>query len=142
MSITSAHKIAPILILLCGFCTSAFAGTVYTYSGTFDYRIPEDPSSTKGPMLDAVIDVPDHLTIFDLDIGINLTHSSVFDLQIFLISPSGTSVCLNMYDLEDYFNGEDNIKTIFDDEAGTPISQAGSDLSGRFQPVDPLSAFD
>jgi subtilisin-like proprotein convertase family protein len=136
------QKIVPLLILLGGFCTPAFAGTVYTYSDTFNYRIPADPASTKGPMLDAVINVTDHLTIFDLDIGINLTHSNVFDLQIFLESPSGTRVCLNMYDLDEYFDGEDYIKTIFDDEAEIPISEAGSDLSGRFQPIDPLSAFD
>jgi subtilisin-like proprotein convertase family protein len=131
-----------IFIFLSGFCIPAFAGLVYSYSGEFDLRIPADPNSSRGPMDDAIIEIPDHLTISDLDISINLTHSNVFDLQIFLVSPSGTKVCLSRYDIEQYFEGEDYINTIFDDEAEVSIEEAFSDFTGRFQPRDPLAAFD
>ncbi len=136
------QKIIAIFVLLGGCCVPAFAGLVYSYSGEFDLRIPADPNNSRGPMYDAVIEIPDHLTIYDLDIGINLTHSNVFDLQIFLESPSGTRVCLNMYDFEQYFEGEEYIDTVFDDEANVPIDEAESDFSGRFRPKDPLAAFD
>ena len=131
-----------IFIFLSGFCVTAFAGPVYSYSGEFDLRIPADSNSSRGPMDDAVIEIPDHLIISDLDISINLTHSNVSDLQIFLVSPSGTRVCLNRYDLEQYFDGEDFINIVFNDEADVPIEEADSDLSGSFQPRDPLAAFD
>ncbi len=93
-------------------------------------------------MRDAVIEIPNHLTIKDLDIGIDISHSQVFDLQIFLESPSGTKVCLNMYDIDEYFQGEDYMNIIFDDEANIPIAEAGQQFIGRFKPKDPLSAFD
>jgi subtilisin-like proprotein convertase family protein len=143
MSITNLiQRIITLFVLIAGFCVPAFAGLVYSYSGEFDLRIPADPNSNRGPMDDAVIEIPDHLTISDLDIGINLTHSNVSDLQIFLVSPSGTKVCLSRHDFKQYFDGEDLINTIFDDEADVPIEEAASDFSDRFQPRDPLAAFD
>lgn len=120
---------------------SAFGGPAYpvdihTYSGQFDLRIPADPDSTKGWMSDAVVEVTDHLDILDLDVGLSLTHTKVFDLQIFLESPSGTRMCLNMYNpFDEYFEGEDYIGTVFDDEAGLPIEEASPPFTGRFRPM-------
>ena len=86
-------------------------------------------------MTEAIIKVPDHLTIYDLDFGINLTHTNVFDLQIFVQSPLGTRLCLNMYDVEKgFFKGEDYIQTIFDDEAEIPIEDGTAPFTGRFRP--------
>jgi subtilisin-like proprotein convertase family protein len=123
------------------FCNSVFAYPVYTYSGEFDLRIPADPNSSKGLMYNAVIEIPDHLTIRDLDVGINLTHSNIFDLQIFLVSPSDTGVCLNIYNIDEFFVAEDYIGTIFDDEAELSIDEADSRFTGRFRPRDSLAAF-
>jgi len=123
-------------------CFSALANPVQTYGGEFDLRIPADPNRSSGAMYDAVIEIPDHFSVYDLDVGISLTHDSVFDLQIFLVSPAGTRVCLNMYDLDDYFEGEDYVDTIFDDESEIPIDQAEPQFTGRFRPKDSLAAFD
>ena len=154
-----------IFVIVRGFCLSAVANPVYTYTGEFDLENSEDPNSSanpvqtyggefdldipadsndsKGWMVDAVIEVPDHGTIEDLDVGLNLTHESVFDLQIFLESPSGTVVCLNLYDpSNEYLEGEDYVDTVFDDEAEVPIGEAEPPFPGRYQPEDPLSAFD
>jgi len=131
-----------IVILQWVCCTSVFAGPVYTYGGEFNLRIPADPNSSKGLMYDAIVNIPDHFTIYDLDVGIGLTHSNVFDLKIFLESPSGTKVCLNMYDVGEYFAGEDYIDTIFDDEADIPIEMAEPQFTGNFRPKEPLAAFD
>ncbi len=122
-----------------------FANEVYTYSGDFNLQIPADLNAGKGWMADAVIDIDRHLTILDLDVGITLTHSNVFDLQIFLLSPAGTRMCLNMYDpLSEFFTGADYTQTVFDDEALVPIAQAQPPFTGRFRPYssDGLELFD
>ena len=112
-----------------------FAGEVYTYSGDFNLQIPAEPDTSKGWMADAVIEIDRHVTILDLDIGITLTHSNVFDLQIFLQSPEGTTLCLNTYDFRsEFFQGEDYTQTVFDDEAQTHIAQAQPPFTGRFKP--------
>ena len=121
-----------------------FAGPVHTYPGDFNLPILDEPGSGV-EMTEAVIKVPDHFTISDLDVGINLTHTNVFDLQIFLQSPAGTRICLNMYDFKkEFFEGRNYTNTIFDDEAPVSIRQAKSPFTGRFKPIEPyeLSKFD
>jgi subtilisin-like proprotein convertase family protein len=124
-----------ILLGVGAFCLPVFAGQVYKYEGEFNLQIPADPDSSKGWMANAVIEIDFHLTIFDLDVGITLTHSNIFDLQISLQSPDGTSLLLNMYNPDnEFFQGADYSQTIFDDEALTPIGQAQPPFTGRFRP--------
>ena len=124
-----------ILLGVGAFCFPVFADELYKYEGEFNLQIPADPDSGKGWMADAVIEIDCHLTILDLDVGITLTHSSVFDLQIYLQSPDGTTLSLNKYNpFYEYFDGEDYTQTVFDDEAQTPISQAQPPFTGRFRP--------
>ena len=102
-------------------CSAVFAGPTFIYGGNFDLPI-HDKQASGSSMTEALIQVPDHLTIYDLDVGINLKHTNVFDLQIFVQSPYGTRLCLNMYDFKDeFFKGADYVQTIFDDEAEVPI---------------------
>lgn len=121
------------------------AGLTVHYAESFDLPIPADTSDTRGWMDDAVIEVPDHHIIMDLDVGVSLTHTNVVDLQLFLTSPSGTTVLLNMYNpFDSYFEGADYRNTIFDDEALVSISDAEAPFEGRFRPIDSvgLTAFD
>lgn len=137
----AVQRTVAILIIVAGACSNTvFARTIYTYGGDFDL-----PISDKSWMPDAVIDVGDHYTIHDLDVGITVTHTRVFDLQIFLQNPDGTKrICLNMYNFDEYFEGANYTNTIFDDEAEIPIEQAEPPFTGRFRPIWPyeLSAFD
>jgi hypothetical protein len=124
---------------------AAHADVVCTYSRQFNLRIPADPRATRGWMEDAIIDVPSHLVIEDLDVSVDLTHAKAFDLQLFLKSPSGTVVLLNQYDpFTGYIEGADYRGTTFDDEAGTPIEEASPPFAGRYRPLEgySLSAFD
>ncbi len=115
--------------------TAVFAGPTFIYGEDFDLPIIEKHVSGSVMMTEAIIEVPDHLTIYDLDFGINLTHTNVFDLQIFVQSPDGTRLCLNMYDVEKgFFKGEDYVQTIFDDEAEIPIEMGTAPFTGRFRP--------
>jgi hypothetical protein len=124
---------------------SAGAEPVLCYGGSFDLPIPADADATRGWMQDAIIDVSDHHIILDLDVVVSLTHTQVFDLQLRITSPSGTTVVLNMYDpFTDYFEGADYCNTVFDDEASVSITDGEAPFEGRFRPVDAegLSAFD
>jgi subtilisin-like proprotein convertase family protein len=143
-----------ILVVVGGISFPVFAGTIEIYSGDFNLPIPKpdssDPDISKGWMDDAVIDITDHFIIYDLDVGIRVAHTNVIDLQIFLRSPSGTRICLNMFDVYglDKFPRDENYKdytgTIFDDEAQGPVKEAEAPFTGRFRPIDPykLSEFD
>jgi len=134
-SCSAVQRIVAILVIVAGGCGGAvFAGPVYTYHGSFNLRIPAEPNGSQGWMADAIIDVPHHFTIHDIDVGISLTHTNVFDLQIFLQSPAGIMLCLNMYDFREYFEGANYTNTIFDDEAEVPIEQAAPPFTGRFRP--------
>jgi len=131
--------IVAVLLGLGALSFPVFADEVYTYGGDFDLTIPasEDPRSEYGQgwMADAVIEIDSHFTISDIDVGITLTHSNVFDLQIFVQSLDGTSLCLNMYNpFNEFFTGADYSQTVFDDEAQTPIGQAEPPFTGRFRP--------
>jgi len=146
---SSVQWIVAIFFMAAGFNSTLFAGPTLIYGGDFDLPIPalDDPMSEygKGWMDDAVIEIPDHFTIYDLDVGISVTHTKVFDLQIFIESPGGTRLCLNMYNpLYEYFEGEDYIQTIFDDEAEVAIEDAEPPFTGRFRPRSPtqLLVFD
>ena len=130
-----------VLVLFIGvFGSSVTFGKVSVYGGEFNLPIPD-----KGWMADAVIEVKDHHIIQDLDVGINITHTNVFDLQIFLRSPAGARVCLNAYDaIGGFFKGANYVQTVFDDEAEVPVELGEAPFTGRFKPVEPykLSQFD
>jgi len=143
----SDHKgvVSLIILAIVTGCLPAVvrADVVCTYSRSFNLRIPASDPATKGWMHDAVIDVPSHLIITDLDVSIDVSHSKVFDLQVFLESPSGSKVLLNMYDpFTEYFNGEDYQGTHFDDEALRSIEQGSAPFAGTYRPLGSLSTFD
>ncbi len=134
-----------VLLVVAVWPGAVHAETVVSYGGPFDLPIPADSDATKGSMADAIIDVSDHCIILDLDVVVSVSHTQVFDLQLRITSPSGTTVVLNMYDpFNDYFEGADYSNTVFDDEASVSISEGQPPFEGRFRPIDVsgLSAFD
>ena len=146
MNARSALKriVAPLLIAVTVCVSTVFANPVHIYGGSFDLPILDEPGP-ESSMTEAVIEVPDNFTIDDLDVSITVTHTNVFDLQIFLQSPLGTRICLNMFDFKDEFSVYQNYtNTIFDDEADISIKQGQAPFTGRFRPIEPfeLSEFD
>ncbi|MCA9072571.1 MAG: proprotein convertase P-domain-containing protein, partial [Planctomycetaceae bacterium] len=92
--------------------------------------------------VDVPIDVSGLLgNITDLDVTLDIAHTSVVDLTLQLISPTGTIVTLfsNIDGTADNLFG-----TILDDEAPTSIDTGSAPFTGRFQlePSALLSAFD
>ena len=156
MALRSALKsIVVIFIILSCLCLVTDARPVSTYGGEiysqisndpnspvlsfgdeFDLPIPADQNDSKGWMVDATIEVDEHLTIDDIDIGIDLTHDNVSDLQIIIVSPAGTEVCLTSNDPSSVSaEGDEILDIVFDDEAESAFPDSAV-------PQDPLSAFD
>jgi hypothetical protein len=146
------QRIGVILVIVAGACGGAvYAGHVHIYTGDFNLRIPAEPDNSKGWMTDAVIKVPDHFVISDLNVRLTLTHGSLFDLQILLQGPKGTHVTLNPAgNLAFIVRGKDgrlhayggSVEWFFDDEAEVSIEQAAVPFVGSFRPVEDLSSFD
>ncbi len=117
--------------------------TIFTYGGGFHRPIPADADATKGMMQDAVVLASDHLLICDVDVVVTIRHTAAFDLQLFLVGPSGDAVTLNVSDpLEGYYEGADYLATTFDDEADTAIADAMPPFAGSFRPRESLAIFD
>ncbi len=142
----SRHSIKRIaaVVALAIWLSNPVSAVIHTFGEQFNLPIPEDSGQSRGWMGEAVINVTEHIFISDIDIEINITHTSAFDLQLFLQNSAGTSVLLNFYNFNEFFKGADYIGTIFDDEADLAIEQAHSPFTGRFRPRAPesLSVFD
>jgi len=117
--------------------------TIFTYSGGFHLPIPAEADATKGMMQDAVVLASDHLLICDVDVVVTIRHTAAFDLQLFLVGPSGDAVTLNVSDpFEGYYEGADYLATTFDDEADAAIADAMPPFAGSFRPRESLAIFD
>lgn len=77
--------------------------------------------------------------VLDVDIRLQIVHSYDADLDVVLVSPSGTEVKL----FSDVGGAGDNfLDTILDDEAGVSIFSGTAPFTGSYRPEDSLSAFD
>lgn len=108
---------------------------------------PPNGVDTSG-VTTAQIIVTDTREILDVNIRLNLEHTFDGDLQVSLISPTGTEVLL----INRRGGSGDNFgvpggsppsqNTILDDEASSLISAGVAPFVGSFRPDNPLSAFD
>lgn len=95
------------------------------------------------------MDVTEDVTITDLDVDLNITHSWVGDLIVSIKSPAGTTAVI--VDRPGRTNsgygcsGDDIVATL-DDEAATSVenecSSSTPTINGTFKPNNPLSVFD
>jgi len=142
------QRIVVLAVLTGGAClaSTAYSNLIYTYGSPFNLSIPSPTASEaeygRGWMDDAIINIPDHIIISDVDIAITVTHTNVFDLQLQLKSPAGNSCWLNFYNFDEFFIGANYTATVFDDEADLPIKQGHAPFVGRFRPRNPLDVFD
>ncbi len=88
----------------------------------------------------STLTVSDSFTITDVNVGpISITHTYDSDLDVFLISPSSTSVEL-FTDVGG--SGNNFTDTILDDEAANPITSGSAPFTGTYRPEGLLSALD
>ncbi len=104
-----------------------------TYSNSSSQSIPDRATITSR------LTIGDNVTISDLNVHINISHVQDADLDVFLISPTGTRVEL----FTDVGGSGDNFQgTILDDEATASITIGAAPFIGRFRPEGSLSLFD
>lgn len=86
----------------------------------------------------SAIVIPDTFEITDVNVVLDITHTAIGNLIIWLDSPGGTRTFLMSRQGED----ADNLPgTTFDDQAATAIFDAVPPYAGTYQPNQPLSAF-
>lgn len=98
---------------------------------------------SNGNFIDSIIAVSGIAgTIIDVDVSLDITHTYVSDVEIFLVSPAGTRIRLageeGADDADNYTN------TRFDDEATVSIVGAAAPFTGTFRPesTSGLTIFD
>jgi subtilisin-like proprotein convertase family protein/Ca2+-binding EF-hand superfamily protein len=77
------------------------------------------------------IDVAENFLIADLNLRLTITHTNISSLDGYLTGPDGTRIELftEVGGRDDHFE-----RTVFDDQAGTPITKARPPFEGSFLP--------
>jgi subtilisin-like proprotein convertase family protein len=90
-------------------------------------------------MIVSTLTVPDSITISDLNVTVNISHTYDADLDVFLSAPDGTRVEL----FTDVGGSGDNFaNTTLDDEASKSITSGVAPFAGSYRPEGLLSRFD
>jgi subtilisin-like proprotein convertase family protein len=94
------------------------------------------------------ITVPDMGTVTDVDVRVRINHGWDEDVDISLMGPNGVTIDLssdNGGSADNYGSGATDCTgtpTVFDDEAGTPITSGTAPFAASFSPEQALTAFD
>ena len=127
-------------------CATGAASTVWSFTtntiecGTrsVSYNAGEMPvGPDAGTVTTSTLELFDAV-ITDVNVTINVEHSWMSDLDIFLISPSGTRVELTT---DNGGSSDGYIDTTFDDEAATAITTGAYPFTDSYQPEGMLSDF-
>ncbi len=101
--------------------------------------VPVTISDGAASTITSTLDIGAGVSITDLNIQLNISHTWDADLDIKLTSPLGTEVILTSGNGGSSDNYTD---TLFDDEAGTSITSGSAPFTGSFAPEGMLSDFD
>ena len=103
----------------------------------------DDDAIVSYTTISLYVDVAGIRRLDDIDVYLDITHTFDDDLDVFLISPSGTTVEL-FTDIGS--SGDDFTATVLDDEAADAIADfddsANAPFTGSWQPEGSLSDFD
>jgi subtilisin-like proprotein convertase family protein len=104
-----------------------------TYTSANRVRIPNLSTVTS------TLNITDSFPIADLNVALDIRHSAVGNLGVFLVGPDSKRIQLFL-DIGDWEN--DVTDTVFDDEAPLAIWQGTPPYTGSFRPDGRLSDFD
>ncbi|MGJ8591759.1 MAG: proprotein convertase P-domain-containing protein [Aquaticitalea sp.] len=97
------------------------------------------PISTTGNVTyNSIINVPGAGDITDVNVTINITHTYDADLDIFIISPTGTQVELTT---DNGGSGDNFVNTVFDQQGTVSITTGSAPFTGVFIPEGNLTNF-
>lgn len=129
---------AAVGVAVCVFQYSALAEGYYSFGRSVNKSFG-DPNK-KNIMLSEDIFVPIVGKVIDIDLALNIEHTSICDLQIYLKSPAGTLVCINSYDKDTFVKNRANFYwTIFDAESPFSIDSGQPPYCGLYRPNGPDS---
>ncbi len=110
--------------------------------------VPIPDQGAAGDPLVVTVDVPDCGTILDVNLGLNLTHTWMGDLNISVLSPAGTLVVLtdgtpdDSSNLGGLYTFDDEAATTFDSAALAAPNSASLITPGSYRGDQMLAAFD
>jgi serine protease len=119
-------------------------GDVYTASRTLTNSQTFASTDVNKPIVDygrtiSTLTINQDLTIVELNVTINLSHTWDSDLRVWLVAPDGTySTLVNRRG----GSGDNFTNTVFDDEAAQGIWQGVGPFADGYRPESRLSAFD
>jgi subtilisin-like proprotein convertase family protein len=120
------------------FQMSAFGANYFSFGKSVNQSWDRDNS--KVCWVSTSIFVPASGTIQNIDLALDLQHTSFCDLWIYIDSPSGTTACINSYDMYNFKAGRNiNGWIVFDEESPFSIDQAQQLNMGLFRPNGPSS---
>ena len=127
-------------MVVCIFQYSALAEGYYSFGRTVNKSFG-DPNEKI--LLTENIFVPVAGKVLDVDLALNIEHTSICDLQISLVSPASTYACINSYDVYTFVPGRKNFHwTIFDAESPFDIDNGTLPFTGTYRPNGPDSLTD
>ena len=117
---------------------SAFGANYFSFGKSVNQSF--GPADTKDSWVSTSIFVPVSGTIQNIDLALNLQHTSFCDLWIYIDSPSGTTACINSYD-KNNFVAHRNINgwIVFDEESLFGIDNTSQFNMGPFRSNGPDS---
>jgi subtilisin-like proprotein convertase family protein len=136
------YLLAAVGAAICAFQYSVSAEGYYSFGKSVNKSFG-DPDK-KNIELSEDIFMPIAGKVLDIDLALNIEHTSICDLQIYLKSPAGTEVCINSYDVDTFVKNKENFYwTVFDAESPISIDSGKPPYTGLFRPNGPgsLTAF-
>ena len=121
------------------FSIGSFETSCTTYNST---DVPKQIPDMNTSGVTSIINIIDDFTVSDVNVNIDITHTWLWDLQVYLKSPSGTEVLI--YDRNCGSSGEQrqNINAYFDDDATALVcDNVIPAVYGNTKPSNLLSAF-
>jgi subtilisin-like proprotein convertase family protein len=124
--------------VVCIFQYSALAEGYYSFGRSVNKSFGEDYEKT---VLTENIFVPITGKVLNIDLALNIKHTSICDLQIYLKSPTDTEArCINSYDKDTFVPYRANFYwTIFDAESPFSIDSGKPPYTGLYRPNGPDS---
>ena len=101
-------------------------------------NVPIAISATGTPTVTSTLTIPaaNNVTLNDVNVIVNISHTYTSDLTVSLISPNNTTVNLVVAQC----GSNDNINATFDDAGTTLVCATNPAISGTIIPAQPLSA--
>ena len=116
------------------FSFSTIAVSCQTFEAT---DLPIEISDGAPSSITSTLTMVEGLTITEVQVGVQLTHTFVSDLVISLTSPAGTKVFLTSLNC----SNSDDIDAVFSDSGNPLVCGASPAISGTVQPVGSLATF-